>query len=310
MITMVALHVLQVATAKSGSSDIKLRKPVCTIVDPHGGSDLPALWRDILHEWNARVLECTEPSGVNLCSGKCLEKKLKIANYIASLPDNCWLKRALAWTTGRRKRIGRPTHTWDYKSTAKENFRGADRNSNADRYLEETYGILRYFFHAEVVRVEVRLALLVSLRPTGAAFGQAVLTRLDCFVFSARSQTCSMLSGIVFVFTHLHTCTQVECRWILNATICFPYICTHDARRYGMYLFCRHMPDAVFIVGAFFDNISPLGCFVFRWCLQEGLLGFPLGFHGQLLHSTCRQWCFFHSMFLSICFPTVRFSRN
>ncbi len=42
----------------------------------------------------------------------CLEQYWKLANYIANLPDNRWLKRALAWTTGRAK-IGRPRNTWD-----------------------------------------------------------------------------------------------------------------------------------------------------------------------------------------------------
>ena len=66
-----------------------------------------------LHEWNARVLECAEQAGVKLWSRRCLEQHWKLANYIANLSENRWLKRTRAWTAGRRTRIGKPTNTWD-----------------------------------------------------------------------------------------------------------------------------------------------------------------------------------------------------
>ena len=93
--------------------DVKFRKLVRTIAGPPGGLDWSAPWHHILHEWNARALECAEQAGVKLWSRRCLEQHWKLANYIANLPDNRWLKRALAWTAGRRRRIGRPTNTWD-----------------------------------------------------------------------------------------------------------------------------------------------------------------------------------------------------
>ena len=92
--------------------DIKFRKLLRTIVGPPGGLDWSAPWHEILHEWNARVLECAEQARVKLWSRRCLEQYWKLANYLANLPDNRWLKRALAWTTGRAK-IGRPRNTWD-----------------------------------------------------------------------------------------------------------------------------------------------------------------------------------------------------
>ena len=56
-------------------------------------------WRcTFLHEWNARVLECTEQSGVKLWSRRFLERHWKLPNYIAKLPEYHWLKHALAWT--------------------------------------------------------------------------------------------------------------------------------------------------------------------------------------------------------------------
>ena len=46
--------------ARSRKLDIKFRKPVRTIVGPLGSFNWSAPWHDILHEWNARVLECAE----------------------------------------------------------------------------------------------------------------------------------------------------------------------------------------------------------------------------------------------------------
>ena len=54
-----------------------------------------------------------------------------------------------------------------------------EHNSNADRCMAGTYGFLCRIFVAEVVRAEVRLAVVVSLRLKGAASGQAGSTRLD-----------------------------------------------------------------------------------------------------------------------------------
>ena len=48
--------------------DIKFRKLVHAIVGLPGGLDWSAPWHDILHEWNACVVDCAEWAGVNLWS--------------------------------------------------------------------------------------------------------------------------------------------------------------------------------------------------------------------------------------------------
>ena len=52
----------------------KFLKVARTIVGPPGGLDWPAPWHEILHEWNARVLECAEQAGVKLWSRRFLEQ--------------------------------------------------------------------------------------------------------------------------------------------------------------------------------------------------------------------------------------------
>jgi len=88
-----------------GKLDIKFRKLVHTIVGPPGGLDWCAAWHDILHEWNARVVECAEQAGVKPWSRRCLEQHWGFASYIANLSDNRWLKRALAWTADAGRRL-------------------------------------------------------------------------------------------------------------------------------------------------------------------------------------------------------------
>ena len=46
----------------------KFRKVARAILGPAGGLDLSAPWHEILHEWDAHVLECAEQAGVKLWS--------------------------------------------------------------------------------------------------------------------------------------------------------------------------------------------------------------------------------------------------
>ena len=57
-------------------------------------------------------------------------------------------------------------------------FGKLEANSNADRIVADTHGCLYSHFDAEVMGFEIRLSFVVSLRPTGPAFGQADPTRL------------------------------------------------------------------------------------------------------------------------------------
>ncbi len=47
-----------------------------------------------------------------------------------------------------------------------EMFGRPERNSNANRYLDVTYGILPWIFDAEMEKIEVTPAVVVSLRPS------------------------------------------------------------------------------------------------------------------------------------------------
>ena len=125
--------------------DIKSRKLARAIVGPPGGSYWSAPWHDIPHEWNA---------GVKLWSRRCLEQLWKLASYMADLPGNLWLKRAPAWTAGRRTKIGRPTNTWDAQIhnvlPMAEILENGGQPQKANRFFADTHGI-----DAEVMRGEI-----------------------------------------------------------------------------------------------------------------------------------------------------------
>ena len=73
-------------------------------------------------------------------------------------------------------------------------FGRMEGHRNADRFLADTYGLLYQIFDAEVVRVEIRLGFVVSLRPKRAAFGQAGSTRLDSTICAIRYKSTRMYS--------------------------------------------------------------------------------------------------------------------
>ena len=125
--------------------DIKFRKLVRAIVGPPGGLAWSAPWHDILHGWNARVLECVEQAGVKLWSQRCLEQHWKLAAYIANLPDNRWLKRALAWkgrTRDKDWKTNKHMGCANANVLPMENFGRMESDSNAGRCLADTYGLL------------------------------------------------------------------------------------------------------------------------------------------------------------------------
>ena len=88
-------------------------------------------------------------------------------------------------------------------------FGRMDGHRNADRFLADTYGLLYWIFDAEVVRVEISLGFVVSLRPKAAAFGQAGSTRLDYLYRMQRRGIQNMMYDVRRVLI-LHKYTMKE----------------------------------------------------------------------------------------------------
>ena len=67
------------------------------VVGPPPGTNWSARWHNFLHEWNMRVDRRARASGISSWSKKCMIQYWNFASYIANLPAESWVGRALAW---------------------------------------------------------------------------------------------------------------------------------------------------------------------------------------------------------------------
>ena len=93
--------------------DVTFRKLLRSVVGPPAATDWSRPWHEILHDWNARVVQFVEQYSVKPWSVRCLEMHWKLAHYAANLPPDRWLARILSWTCRGHQGTGRPRNTWD-----------------------------------------------------------------------------------------------------------------------------------------------------------------------------------------------------
>ena len=93
--------------------DVTFRKLLRSVVGPPAATDWSRPWHEILHDWNARVVQFVEQYSVKPWSVRCLEMHWKLAHYAANLPPDRWLARILTWTCRGYQGTGRPRNTWD-----------------------------------------------------------------------------------------------------------------------------------------------------------------------------------------------------
>ena len=82
--------------------DVQFRKLIRRIVGPPPGTNWSAQWHDILHEGNMRVDHWARASGISSWSEKCMIQYWNWGSYIANLPAERWVRRALAWKSEER----------------------------------------------------------------------------------------------------------------------------------------------------------------------------------------------------------------
>ena len=91
------------------------RKLLRTIVGPPGGMSWDQEWHEILHCWNVRAQRFADSSGIVAWPTLCLRQHWLLGGYVARLPDDRWARRILDWRPPGRRKLGRPTHTWESK---------------------------------------------------------------------------------------------------------------------------------------------------------------------------------------------------
>ena len=93
--------------------DIVFRRLLRSIVGPPGDVDWTLPWHEILHHWNERVKSFTARHGLKTWSVVCLGQYWKFAKYVATLPRERFVVRALNWFPEHARRVGRPAYSWD-----------------------------------------------------------------------------------------------------------------------------------------------------------------------------------------------------
>ena len=90
-------------------------------------ADFSGQWSDLLATWighchgmkffrfgmNAFGCLLGRQAASKTWSELCLRHHWNVAQYFATLPGHCWIKRILAWQPAGHKRVGRPKYCWD-----------------------------------------------------------------------------------------------------------------------------------------------------------------------------------------------------
>ena len=95
--------------------DATYRKLFRTVVGPPAGIDWSSDWHVILHLWNDRVQRFANFFHIKTWSRRCMEHYWKLGGYVANLPQERWIHRALAWNPLGRRRSGCPRASWPSK---------------------------------------------------------------------------------------------------------------------------------------------------------------------------------------------------
>ncbi len=87
--------------------DCHFRKFCRSIVGPSPGTDWALERRKILHQWNIRVGLFIDRANIKPWSRSCCLSFRRLAQHIATLPQERWARRILRWCPTRTYRIGR-----------------------------------------------------------------------------------------------------------------------------------------------------------------------------------------------------------
>ncbi len=89
------------------------RKLIRQVVGAPPALDWSRPWHEIPHDWNMRALDHVSRAKIQCWSIICLRSYWRMASWIACLPADRWVRRALAWQPFASGRTGRPRNLWD-----------------------------------------------------------------------------------------------------------------------------------------------------------------------------------------------------
>ena len=95
--------------------DTHFRKLCRSIVGPPPGTDWTFEWHEIRHQWNVRVNIFIDRANIKTWSRICCFNYWRLAQHVAMLSQERWIRRILRWCPAGTYRIGRPHFHWESK---------------------------------------------------------------------------------------------------------------------------------------------------------------------------------------------------
>ena len=95
--------------------DTHFRKLCRSIVGPRPGTAWTLEWHEILHQWNVRVNIFIDRANIKTWSRICCLNYWRLAQHVAMLSQERWVRRILHWCPAGTYRIGRPHFHWESK---------------------------------------------------------------------------------------------------------------------------------------------------------------------------------------------------
>ena len=91
------------------------------------GTDWTLEWHEILHQWNVRMNIFLDRANIKTWSHICCLGYWRLAQHIATLPQERWIRRILRWYPAGRHRTGRPHFHWESKLESYCRYKGLGR---------------------------------------------------------------------------------------------------------------------------------------------------------------------------------------
>ena len=111
--------------------DTHFRKLCRSIVGPPPGTDWTLEWHEILHQWNVRVSIFIDRANIKTWSRICCLNYWRLAQHVAMLSQERWVRRILLWCPAGTYRIRRPHFHWESKLQSYRRYKGLGQWTDA-----------------------------------------------------------------------------------------------------------------------------------------------------------------------------------
>ena len=144
--------------------DTHFRKLCRSIVGPPPGTAWTLQWHEVLHQWNVRVNIFIDRANIKTWSHICCLSYWRLAQHIATLPPERWVRRTLGWCLPGTYRTGRPHFHWESKLQSYCRYKGLGPWTDAamnrklwDQRCESFIEFCCTFYNIHIEQIYLRL---------------------------------------------------------------------------------------------------------------------------------------------------------